>query len=185
MPQNVRIPSYRRHKASGQAVVVLGGKSFYLGKWDSPESHAAYERVVAEWLANGRRLLENHQAPDGRAHQPSLSRPAAQVSSPRLTVGELILAFWNHGEQHYRHADGTPTGELDNFKDALRPLRKLYGPTAAADFGPLALRAVRAEMVRAGLCRQTINARVNRIRRVFRWAASLELVPAAVAEALA
>jgi hypothetical protein len=29
-----------------------------------------------------------------------------------LTIGELILAFWRHVEQHYRHADGTPTSSL-------------------------------------------------------------------------
>jgi integrase len=43
---------------------------------------------------------------------------------------------------------------------------------------------VRDEMVRSGLSRTTVNARVNRIRRVFRWAASVELVPVTVAEAL-
>ena len=40
-------------------------------------------------------------------------------------------------------------------------------------------------MVEAGLARTTVNARVNRIRRVFRWAASLELVPVAVPQGLA
>jgi integrase len=40
-------------------------------------------------------------------------------------------------------------------------------------------------MVRSGLARTTVNARVNRIRRVFRWAASVELVPAAVVAQLA
>jgi hypothetical protein len=52
-------------------------------------------------------------------------------------------------------------------------------------FGSLALRAVRDEMVRSSLARTTINARVNRIRRVFRWATSLEMIPVAVVEGLA
>jgi integrase len=39
-------------------------------------------------------------------------------------------------------------------------------------------------MVRSGLARTTVNARVNRIRRVFRWAASVEIVPASVVAAL-
>src|SRR5262245_13753715 len=81
----------------------------------------------------------------------------------------MILAVWKEAELHYRHPDGTPTGELDNLRDALRPLRRLYGTTPAADFGPLALRAVRDAMARDGLARTTINARVNRIRRAFRW----------------
>ena len=42
-----KVPSYRLHKASGQAVVVLNGTSIYLGPFDSPESRARYDRVVA------------------------------------------------------------------------------------------------------------------------------------------
>jgi hypothetical protein len=38
----VRIPSYRLHKPTGQAVVTLSGKDQYLGRHGSPESRAAY-----------------------------------------------------------------------------------------------------------------------------------------------
>lgn len=51
-PMAARIPSYRFHKASRRAVVVLDGKSHYLGKWKSPESRAEYERLIAEWLTD-------------------------------------------------------------------------------------------------------------------------------------
>lgn len=54
----------------------------------------------------------------------------------------------------------------------------------ARDFGPLGLRAVRDEMVRAGLARSSVNGRVNRIRRAFRWAASVEMIPVSVVQAL-
>jgi integrase len=162
-----RVPSYRRHKPSGQAVVTLGGKDRYLGRHGSAESRAEYDRLIGEWLAKGRDRLP----PSGHA----LS----------LTVNEMILAVWAEFEKHYRNPDGTPTGELGNLRDALGPLRRLYGPSPARDFGPLDLRALREEMVRSGLCRKTVNARVNRVRRAFRWAASLELIPASVPQALA
>jgi site-specific recombinase XerD len=160
-----RTPSYCLHKASGQAVVRIDGTDHYLGKYDTPDSRAEYDRLIAEWLGNGRRL-------------PTSSMAAG------LSVNEVILAFWRHAEQHYRAEDGAPTGEADNSRDALRPLKALYGHTAARDFGPLALRAVRDAMVKAGLSRGVVNARINRIRRVFKWAASFELVPATVSEAL-
>jgi integrase len=70
------------------------------------------------------------------------------------------------------------------LKDALKPVRALYGPTLARDFGPLSLRAAREEMVRAGICRRTINDRTNRVRLCFRWGASVELIPADVVRAL-
>ncbi len=51
------IPSYRRHRASGQAVVTLGGVNHYLGPWDTHQSRAEYDRVVNEWLARGRQSV--------------------------------------------------------------------------------------------------------------------------------
>jgi integrase len=89
-----------------------------------------------------------------------------------------------HAERHYPAEPGERSDELKNMKDAVRPLKALYGRTEARTFGPLALRAVRDEMVKSGLARTTVNSRVNRIRRVFKWAASVEMVPASVVEAL-
>jgi len=156
-----RIPSYRFHKASRQAIVVLGGHTHYLGKWNSPESRDEYDRIMSEWFAAGR----------------SKAVPPPSATEYRATVGEVLLAYWRHAEGYYRDREGRPTGELDNVRDALRPLRRLYGRTQAVEFGPLALRAVRDEMVRAGLARGTINARVH---RAFRWAASVQLIPGSV-----
>ena len=78
---------------------------------------------IAEWLA---------------ANGPARDAAARGGAARRLTINELILAFWTrHAETHYRRADGTPTGELDNYRDSLRPLRRLYGRTPASDFSPL------------------------------------------------
>ena len=61
-----------------------------------------------------------------------------------------------------------------------------------ADFSPLKLKALRQSWIdlrdengRLRLCRGTINARMRRITRVFRWAASEELCPASVPQSLA
>ena len=50
-----RPPSYRRH-STGQAVVRLNGKDFYLGLHGTPESRETYDRRIAEWYASGRRI---------------------------------------------------------------------------------------------------------------------------------
>jgi hypothetical protein len=60
----------------------------------------------------------------------------------------------------------------------------LYGHTPAAEFGPKALAAVRQHMIGLGWCRSLINRRVDRIKRAFKWAASEELVPVAIHQAL-
>jgi integrase len=138
-----------------------------LGRHGTPESRAEYARVIAEWEAGGRRL------------------PArAEPSAPDLTVNEVLLQYWHWAERHYRDADGNPSREPENLRLALRPLKALYGHTPARDFGPLALRAVREAMVKAGLCRGVVNARVNRVRRAFRWAVGMELLPPSVLQAL-
>jgi hypothetical protein len=56
MLRTIRVPSYRLHKASGQAVVVLGGRSHYLGKFGTADSKAEYQRLTGEWLANSYRI---------------------------------------------------------------------------------------------------------------------------------
>ena len=160
-----RTPSLRRHKPSGQSVVTLGGQDHYLGPWPAtlrkppPAAREAYDRLIAEWLANGRR------------------RPRAAADAPALTVNELILAFYRHAETHYRREDGTPTSELNEYRRSLTPLRALYGPTPAADFSPLKLKAVRQRMIDAGLCRGVVNQRVGRIVRMFKWGVSEEMAP--------
>jgi hypothetical protein len=46
------LPSYRLHKPSGQAVVTLNGRDFYLGEWNSPKSRTEFERLLAESMSS-------------------------------------------------------------------------------------------------------------------------------------
>jgi integrase len=170
MPRRSRIPSYRLHKQSGQAIVTLpdgfgGRRDYTLGAYGSPASRAEYARLLAEWEANGWRL----------------PRPTIMAE---LTINELLLRLWPHIETHYRHQDGTPTSEVADFKLSLRLLRAMYGHTPAKDFGPLALKAVRQKLIEGGLCRNVINQRIGRIRRFFKWAVADELIPESVYRAL-
>jgi integrase len=122
--------------------------------------------MIAEWLTNGRRL------------------PAADSGTGSdLSVNEMLLAYLAHADSYYVKG-GRPTVEQGNIRLAIRPLRQLYGHSIARDFGPLALKAVRKAMVDSGLCRSEINRRVGRLVRAFKWAASEEMVPPSVHQAL-
>jgi integrase len=168
MPRLTRkIPAYRHRKARNLAVVTLDGRDNYLGPYGSPESKKEYDRLVAEWLAADR-------------HVPT---SPGNVATTALTVDELLLRYWRFAEGHYLR-DGRPTRELDNIRDAVRPVRRLYGDTPAAEFRPSNLKAIVRAMVVDGLCRSTINYRVGKIRRMFRWAVENELVEASVYQAL-
>src|SRR5690349_513035 len=102
------VPKHCHHKASGRGVVRLNGRDHYTGAWGSPEAEAAYKRLVAEWLAN-------HRLPV----QANGQSETAAGGQPGRTVADLILAFWQHVQNYYRRADGTPTGEEVNYKYAL------------------------------------------------------------------
>lgn len=157
-----RIPAYRHHRPSGQAVVTLNGHDHYLGPHSSPASRQEYDRLVAEWLAGGRVL---------------------QQLAP-LTVDDVIVAYMQFVEGYYRK-DGEPTDEQYCIRAALRPVHRLYGQVPAAEFGPRALKAIRQTLVDDGrLARTTINSYVGRIRRMFGWAVSEQLIPGDVYQSL-
>ena len=85
------VPKYRRHKASGTAIVTIQGKDHYLGPWKSKASHVEYDRLIGEWMAAG--------------------RPAfVQKLQAELTITELIAAYWQFAESHYVK-NGRPTSE--------------------------------------------------------------------------
>ncbi|MGD0899975.1 MAG: hypothetical protein ABR915_19245 [Thermoguttaceae bacterium] len=67
-------PKYRRHKASGQAIVSIQGHDFYLGPWNSKASKVEYDRIISEWLAAGRQL----PVTNGEANDRNRSHPGEQ-----------------------------------------------------------------------------------------------------------
>lgn len=152
--QNSRVPSYRRHKPTGQAVVTINGKDFYLGTWNTKASKLEYDRLIAEWMANGRRL---------------------KTDATDTTVVEVVNAYRKYAEDYYRK-NGVVTREYGCIKEALKLVCGLYGRTNANDFGPLALKAVRQKMLDNGWSRGYINKATGRIRRCFKWAVENELV---------
>lgn len=157
-----RLPKYRLHRASGQAIVTLNGQDHYLGSHGTKDSHAAYDRVIAEWLSAGRQRL------NARNHRPE-----------GITISQLFVAYWSHVDTYYRK-DGEPTGEVQAMKYSLRPVVNLYGKTLVSEFGPMELKAVRETMIGSKLVRRLINHRINRIRRMFRWGVENAMVSSQV-----
>ena len=164
MPRLVQaVPKYRKHKSSRQAFVEINGRRHYLGPWQSKASKLEYDRLVTEWLSSGRST--------------SYGLPANVTS-----VVELVVAYLEYAKAYYGAGQ---RGEYANMRHALRPLRELYGRHPAREFGPLHLKAVREKFLALGHSRKHINASVQRIGRVFRWAVSEGLIPPEVPAAMA
>src|SRR5262245_6590893 len=113
----MRVPSYRLHRASGQAVVTILGKDIYLGPHDSPESHQKYRQVIATFIGTGGPPIEE---------------------GVRLTVREAA-----HRWQIDRRARLSPK-DRHHFDTVLGIAVDLFGNTPLRDFGPVRFQAVRA-----------------------------------------
>ncbi len=164
-------PAHCEHKSSGRGYVYLDGRYVYTGKWGTQAAKDEYDRLIGEWIAGGRRL-------------PSVARDIDGDVKGAITVNVILAAFWTHAQTAYPGAEEGSKGEANNYRDAMRPLRRLYGRTPVAEFGPRALKAVQLEMARVGWCRNVINRQTGRIKAIFKWAVAEELIPAAIYHAL-
>jgi integrase len=159
----IRRPKLCHNKASGRAYVSHKGTRIYLGAWGTDEADEAYRRYLGECKAGGGFIP---------------SRDA------RITVNEITAAYLEHAATYYRDADGNPTSELVTLRNAAARLVALYGSMAAVEVGPKRLKALRAYVIdNDDLARETANRMIGVVRRIFRWAASEELIPASVCEA--
>lgn len=176
------VPTYRQREGRSQALVTLTDaytrkrRDYWLGEYGTPESRQAYHRVIAAWEAGGRRLPNNKNGDE-------LERSAPDS----IKITELILEYWKWAQGYYH-----PT-RAGAVKTDLRLLRQHYGETAAIEFGPNKLRALRDAMItgdrnsiptRPAWSRRYINSQVQCLRHVFKWAAARELVPASVHQSL-
>jgi len=119
------IPAYRRHSTKDQGISDVyrddgkRTKIYFPGSFNSPESMAAYAKLVALIAAHGGKL-------------PS---PSGSSAADDKTIEEFVLEFMDKRVAvYYQNADGTPKREAENFRNSLRPLVRLFGPTLARDF---------------------------------------------------
>ena len=106
-----QLPKYCRHKPSGRAFVRIGGKMNYLGKYGSQASRREYDRIIAEFVANGRKVVGD---PDD------------------LLVEDLIAQFLDYINREVDYIADT----RNRINRVLRPLNDLYGQSACFSVQP-------------------------------------------------
>lgn len=140
------------------------------------------------------------RTPSYRLHRPS-GRAVVTLSGRDVYLGihgspesrdaySRVVAEWLAGGRHLRPQTGSvvtvaeivcayvKAGENRDGRDsrALPIVTRLYGDSLAREFGPLALESARNEMVGRGWTRKSINLCVGRIKTMFRWAQSKQMV---------
>lgn len=166
MPPPRPFPAYPKkpRKHGGGARIMIDQRAYYLGQHSSEESYAEYERLRLEHAAG--RLKKKAVAP-----------------TIGMTLSELIARWFAEdprGEDH---------GEVKHTMRACVPLERLFGSLLAKDFESRHLEDVQLSMVkhdwmkpeefekRGDWCCGFINAQINRIMALFRWAERKGHVP--------
>ena len=154
-----RLPKYRKHKASGQAIVTLAGKDHYLGLHGTQASKHEYDRQIAQWLADG--------------------RPTRQKQIQEITVTQLAALFWEFAQTYYVK-NGKPTSTPSNYKIAIKFLRSEFGELKVNELGPLGIAHLQQVMVNQGYARRYINETTSKIKRIIKWGVAKEFVDVSV-----
>ena len=159
-------PKYCLHKPSGRGYVELGGKQHYLpGKHGSKESTQEYERLLGEYLANGRKLPR--------------AEPATQSTRGSMTCRELAIKFLDWSKSRYDERGHSHCWAAMFF------LTKYFGDVPVDDFIPVSLEYLQERMAiemaeppgkkgkqtrkrEGGYARMTINRHIAIIKRAFR-----------------
>jgi integrase len=174
-------PRVRIDSNSKNARVRIGGRVHWLGPCPSG-------KVTPEQTAKAARLWNEHLSgvePQTVVPTPATAEePTTPPTADRgITVAAVGVRYLDHCEAYYRTPDGKTTSSVAGVEMSLRALFA-FADKPAATFGPRAMKTVRDALVRAGRPRVTCNRVVKTIRRMFKWAASEELVSAEVWHAL-
>lgn len=167
----MRMPKYRTRSDKDWAFVEIGGHRTRLpGRANSKESKDAYRELVR------------------KVYSASPAKTAVHVGHENRTVEWLV------GEYLLFAAGYFDARSLGNIRDAVRPLVAIHGLTPIDEFGPIALDEVRNAAItgswieKGSKCsawsRATANAHVNRMRGVFRWAVSRQMIPPSILQSL-
>ena len=161
MGRSKGLPGYLHHKSSGRAFVRINGSNIYLGRYNSKESREEYDRIIQEWLVNDRRFS------------------FVSNVSEQLTVDGLCAMYLKHARSYYRK-NGKETPEVNKIEVACQLLHKHCGKIDAINFTRKGLKTIREELIDRGWKRKTINERIGHVRRIFKWGAEEDLLPAHV-----
>jgi integrase len=111
--------------------------------------------------------------------------PVQKMEAGDISVADVLLAYRLHADQHYRGPDGKPTSGIYAIKIVIKAIRELYAEMPVSKLGPLCVIAARQKWVNEGCSRKECNRRVGVVKRILKWAVSMQLAPVDVYQAIA
>lgn len=162
MPRSLKLRKKSVTTSKGKrhyACVRYQGKDHMMGRYGSREARQNYNRFMAEINAD------------------------EPVATSGMTVTDIAIDYAKFARTYYRKR-GKLTTEYHAVQQGLRELRKLYGDTLAAEFGPKRFKTVRQVFIDRGLTRKTVNHYALHIVRAFRKGAENQLIGSEVYQSL-
>ena len=156
-----RPPAYRRQREkdrSDRAYTVIHGKKIKLGVYGSEESRAKYAELIAGI---------------------NVSAPTLEPKGPP-TVSELLAAYLTYVDEYYGHK----SADWYHARSFMKSMRKHFGTLPAYEFKARRLKQLRELWVGNGWSRGYVNDHVARLKRMYKWATSEEMVPTDVYHSL-
>lgn len=158
MPSDKKLPKYcGPHKHSGKGYAWNKGRQIYFpGKHGSPESLRGYRRFLESLLGE------------------------RQDFSPRDTSVAELMECWL--------LENEPDISAKNYHHYLQCAKEVIeaglADSLTCDFGPRKLKEFVGFLVDRGLARSTINQRISRLKCMFKWGVSEEMVPPDICHSL-
>jgi integrase len=165
-----RVPAYRQDRTDPKKAIAVWkdaeGKPrrrSLPGEFNSPESRIALEALKAEVKVSEGGVVSKKRS---------------------VSIPELLEAYLKYARGYYQQSSGTTTSMVGICESVAKVLCAQFADKPASGFGPLLLKSVIEKWVKEGRSRDGINRWLGIIKRVFKWAASEELVPVDVYLAL-
>lgn len=159
MPRPKAKAPARQYHISGQSVVRIAGRDFYLGKHDSAESIARYAVLIDVYQTNGLTIPDDFDPSTIEARAAAMlgdqspqAVAAAQTNQPKR-VRHITAAYRKHTAEKYAN---TPQEKHRNDR-LCDQLDKKFGDLPIDECGPVKLKAFRADRVAEGLARKYVN----------------------------
>ena len=152
------IPRYGKHKASGQTMINVHGVDHYLGPHGTAASRTQFDRLIAKYLANGRRRSSIRYV--GRCVDRGVFAARRRLLSQGWTADRGTMGVSHRCLR--RPAVCTEIRVSSVWTDRVEGCRQ--------------------EWIDSGMTRQTINKRQFRLARMFKWGVAEELVDSAIWE---
>lgn len=156
-----RIPKMCKHKATGQAFVVLGGKWVYLGLHGTEKAATAYDEAIASWLINGR-------------------KQACEPTTREYTIADLVNEYTSIANKRSKSADGKPTSFCRKIKNVGSEFSKQQGNIACRDYTLSRYRQMRDHWLSLELVYDTIKSYLSILKSILAYGFEKDRIPASV-----